>query len=339
MAAGQVLVDHNAKERVEPASITKLMTAYLVFSALKQGSLKLEQEITVSEKAWKAEGSRMFIEVNKQVSIDDLLKGMIVQSGNDASIALAEAVSGSEEAFAQKMNEEAKRLGMANTQFKNATGLPDKDHYSNAEDLAKLATALIRDYPEAYARYYSLKEFTYNKIRQPNRNRLLFLDPTADGVKTGFTDAAGYCLVGSAKRGERRLLSVVMGTASDNARAQESLKLLNFGFLQYDAAQLYAKDQTVSELKVWKGDASKVKAGFFKNFVLSIPQGQAANIKTELISKQPLIAPIPQGTEVATLRVSLGDKSLGEYPVFALEEVKEAGFFGRIWDTILMWFS
>ena len=338
-SSGQELAAQAPDERIEPASLTKLMTAYLVFSALKQGSINLEQTILVSEKAWKAPGSRMFIKVNTQVKIDDLIKGMIVQSGNDASVALAETVGGSEENFAQMMNQEAQRMGMKSTSFRNATGLPDPDHYTTARDLATLSGKLIRDFPEEYAKYYSIKSFEYNKIKQPNRNRLLWLDPTVDGLKTGFTDAAGYCLISSASREGRRLLSIVLGTDSERARIQESLKLLNFGFQSYDAVRLYSKDQEVSRLKVWKGGSATVKAGFSDDFVLAVPKGYANRIKTELISKQPLIAPVEAGQVVGTLQVKLDDKIFGEYPVVAVETVSSAGIFGRAIDTIRLWFN
>ena len=253
LESGQELASQAPDERMEPASLTKLMTAYLTFAALKQGTIKLDQMVTVSENAWKSQGSRMFIQVDTQVEIEDLIKGMIVQSGNDACVALAEAISGSEDNFAQMMNREAQRLGMKASSFRNSAGMPDPQHYTTARDLAILAGALIRDFPDEYAKYYSLKEFRYNKITQPNRNRLLWLDPTVDGVKTGHTDGAGYCLISSAKRGPRRLLSIVLGTKSDGVRTQESLKLLNFGFQFYDGVQLYANNQAVSDLKVWKG--------------------------------------------------------------------------------------
>jgi D-alanyl-D-alanine carboxypeptidase (penicillin-binding protein 5/6) len=334
---GQELMSQSPDVRVEPASLTKLMTAYLSFSAVKQGTLKLEQLLPVSEKAWKAEGSKMFIAPDKPVSVDDLLKGMIVQSGNDACIALAEAIAGSEEAFAQMMNHEAQRLGLRNTQFRNATGLPDPQHYSTARDLALLARALIRDFPEFYAKYYSMKEFRYNSITQPNRNRLLWLDPTVDGVKTGHTESAGFCLIASAKRGPRRLISVVLGTASDAVRAQESLKLLNFGFQYFDAVKLYDKDQALSQLRVFKGSENTVKVGFGDDFVLSLPKGAAARLKVQLVSQQPLLAPIGLGQPVATLKVFIDDKPWGEYSVTALQEVPLAGFFGRLWDAIRLW--
>jgi D-alanyl-D-alanine carboxypeptidase (penicillin-binding protein 5/6) len=326
-------------ERLEPASLTKLMTAYLTFAAIKQGTIKLDQMIPVSEKAWKTQGSRMFIQVNTQVKVEDLIKGMIVQSGNDACVALSEAVAGSEDNFAQMMNREAQRLGMKASSFRNSTGLPDPQHYTSARDLATLAGALIRDFPEDYAKYYSIKEFRYNNISQPNRNRLLWIDPTVDGVKTGHTDAAGYCLISSAKRGPRRLLAVVLGTSSDSVRAQESLKLLNYGFQFYDAMQLYAKNEAVSSLKVWKGEAKVVKAGFLNDFIVAVPKGYGPKVKAELVSQQPLMAPVTQGQVVGTMKVSIDGKPYGEYPVVAIEAVPVAGIFGRMIDTIRLWFN
>ena len=337
--SGQELASQAADERLEPASLTKLMTAYLTFAALKQGAIKIDQMVTVSERAWKAEGSRMFIQIGTQVKVDDLIKGMIVQSGNDACVALAEAIAGNEEVFAEMMNREAQRLGMKSTSFRNAAGMPDPQHYTTARDLAKLAGALIRDFPEDYAKYYSIKEFRYNNITQPNRNRLLWIDPTVDGVKTGHTEAAGYCLISSAKRGPRRLLSIVLGTQSDKARAQESLKLLNYGFQFYDAVPLYTKDQVVSTLKVWKGKESTVKAGFPQDFIISVPKGFAPRLKSELVSKQPLMAPVSAGQVVATLRVTLDGKPYGDYPVLAIDAVPLAGIFGRAIDTMRLWFN
>jgi D-alanyl-D-alanine carboxypeptidase (penicillin-binding protein 5/6) len=339
VGSGQELASQAADERLEPASLTKLMTAYLTFAALKQGTIKLEQMIPVSEKAWKAQGSRMFIQVNTQVKTDDLIKGMIVQSGNDACVALSEAIAGSEDNFVQMMNREAQRLGMKATSFRNAAGMPDPQHYTTARDLATLTVALIRDFPAEYARYYSIKEFRYNNITQPNRNRLLWLDPTVDGVKTGHTDAAGYCLISSAKRGPRRLLSIVLGAANDGVRAQESLKLLNYGFLFYDAVQLYAKNQAISNLKVWKGSEKTVKAGFADDFILAVPKGLAPRIKTELLSRQPLLAPVTAGQVVGTLKVTLDDKPYGDYPVVAIEAVPVAGIFGRMIDSVRLWFN
>ncbi len=338
-ASGQQLAAQAPDQRLEPASLTKLMTAYLAFSALKQGTIKLDQTVPVSQKAWKTGGSRMFIQVGTQVKVEDLLKGMIVQSGNDACVALAEAIAGDEENFAQMMTREAQRLGMKDSSFRNSSGLPDPQHYTTARDLAILAGALIRDFPEDYAKYYSMKEFRYNNITQPNRNRLLYIDPTVDGLKTGHTEAAGYCLVSSAKRGSRRLISVVLGAASDSTRAQESLKLLNYGFQFYDAVQLYATNEAVSSLKVWKGQQSTVKIGFTNDLVIAVPKGFGPKIKTELVSQQPLIAPVSLGQVLATLKVSIDDKPYGDYPVLALEAVPAAGILGRLIDTIRLWFN
>ena len=337
-STGQALASYNPDDRVEPASLTKLMTAYVVLAALKEGKLTPTQAVPVSERAWKTPGSRMFIEPKKPVTVDELLRGMIVQSGNDACIALAEAVAGSEEAFAQMMNREAQRLGLKATRFANATGLSDPQHYSTARDLGALAAALIRDYPEHYP-LYALREYTYNRITQANRNRLLWLDPAVDGVKTGHTENAGYCLVASAKRGPRRLLSVVMGAASDGMRTQESQKLLNFGFQFFDAVKLYGKDQEVSRLRVWKGAQNTVRAGFLEDFTLSLPKGMAENLKASLVSQQPLMAPVLKGQRIATLKLSLDDRPYGEYPVVALETVPVAGLIGRAWDAMRLWFE
>ena len=335
-ATGQTLADKDADARIEPASLTKLMTAYITFSKLKEGTLKADQVVPVSTKAWRMEGSRMFIEPNKPVSVDELIRGVIVQSGNDACVALAEAIAGSEEAFAQLMNKEAARLGLKNTHFENATGLPNPSHLTTVRDLSVLATALIRDFPEFYP-IYSVKEYTYNKIKQPNRNRLLFLDPSVDGVKTGHTDSAGYCLIASAKRNDRRLLSVVVGTTSDSVRAQESQKLLNWGYLAYDTVKVYGANQAVTEPRVWKGKENTVKAGFLNDFVLSVPKGEADKLKATVVSQQPLLAPIAKGQQIGTLQLALGDKPIGEYPLVAIDEVPEAGWFGRLWDALRLW--
>ncbi|OFZ93484.1 MAG: peptidase [Betaproteobacteria bacterium RIFCSPLOWO2_02_67_12] len=337
LASGQVLAAERADERFEPASLTKLMTAYLVFAAVRDKKLSLEQTANVSERAWRAAGSRMFIEPRRPVSVDELIRGMVVQSGNDACIALAEAVAGSEEVFAQMMNREAQRLGMRETKFMNSTGLPDPQHYSTARDLHLLAAALIRDFPAEYALYYTQREFRYNNITQHNRNRLLWLDPTVDGVKTGYTEAAGYCLIASAKRGPRRLLSVLLGSTSETARAQESQKLLNWGFQFFDAVKLYDKGQAVKEIEVWKADKRLLKAGLRADLVVSVPKGQADRIKAELLAPQPLLAPVAEGQRVGLMRVSFDGKPFGEYPVVALEAAAPAGIFGRAWDTLRLW--
>jgi D-alanyl-D-alanine carboxypeptidase (penicillin-binding protein 5/6) len=337
-ASGQVLAQQNPDTRIEPASLTKLMTAYVAFGAIKQGQIKRDQNVTVSENAWKTDGSKMFIEPRKAVTVDELLQGVIVQSGNDACIALAELIAGTEEKFVELMNREAKRLGLKDTSFANSTGLTQAQHYATVRDLATLSQALIRDFPEFYP-LYSQKQFRYNNITQPNRNRLLWLDPSVDGLKTGHTSAAGYCLISSSLRGPRRLISVVVGATSDNARAQESLKLLNYGFQNYDAVRLYAKDQAISELRVYKGSRRLVKAGFTEDFVISMPKGANDRIKVELVSRQPLMAPLQTGQPVGTLKLSLDGKLVGEYAVQSLEDVGVAGFFGRIWDAILLFFQ
>ena len=337
LSSGQVLAAEKAGERVEPASLTKIMTAYVVYQALREKRLALDQQVMASARAWRAPGSRMFIEPGKPVTVEELIRGIVVQSGNDASIALAEAVAGSEEAFVQVMNREAARLGMKNTRFANATGLPDPQHYTTAEDLYLLAGALIRDFPEEYGRYYGQKEFRYNHIAQPNRNRLLWLDPSVDGVKTGHTEAAGYCLIASSSRGGRRLLSVLLGATSESARAQESQKLLNWGFQFFDSVKLHKGSDPVKALEVWKGAAEEVKAGFEDDIIVTVPKGDLEKLKAELVSQQPLVAPVKQGQRIGTLRVSYEGKPLGEYPLVALEGVGTAGIFGRTWDTLRLW--
>jgi D-alanyl-D-alanine carboxypeptidase (penicillin-binding protein 5/6) len=337
--SGQILTSELPDERVEPASLTKMMTAYLTFAAIKQKTIALNQTVPVSERAWRTGGSKMFIQVGTQVLVEDLIKGMEIQSGNDACIALAEAIAGSEEAFAQMMNREAQRLNMKNTHFMNSNGLPDPQHYTTARDLSILASALVRDFPEEYAKYYSMKEFRYNNITQQNRNRLIWIDPTADGIKTGHTEAAGYCLVGSAKRGPRRLISVVLGAKSDATRTSESQKLLNWGFQFYEPVQISAKGQEVASLRVWKGEANLIKAGFASDLSIAVPTGFAAKVTKEFVAQPKLIAPIQQGQVLGTLKVSLDGKPLGEYPVLALENVPQAGILGRLIDTIRLWFA
>ena len=339
MSSGQVLTSEKPDERIEPASLTKLMTAYLTFAALHKKTLALDTPVTVSQRAWKTGGSKMFIRVDTQVTVDDLIKGMIVQSGNDACVALAEAIAGSEESFAQLMNREAKRLGMNSSSFTNSTGLPDPQLYTTARDLATLASALIRDFPEEYKRYYSMKEFRYNNITQPNRNRLLFIDASVDGVKTGHTEAAGYCLISSALRDKRRLLSVVLGAKNDATRASESLKLLNWGFSSYDALTLYAKDQPVDTLRVWKGAQPTVKAGFANDFTIVVPKGYSDKIKSEFVPPTRLSAPLEAGQKLGTLKVTIDGKLYGEYPVLALENVPLAGILGRTIDSVKLWFN
>jgi D-alanyl-D-alanine carboxypeptidase (penicillin-binding protein 5/6) len=338
LTVDQPIVAHDSDARAEPASLTKLMTAYLVFSALEKKSIALDQQVPVSEKAWKTGGSRMFIEPRKPVTVAELLRGMIVQSGNDATVALAELIAGSEDVFAQMMNREAQRLGMKSTNFTNASGWPDAKHYSTARDLAILASALIRDFPEYY-KLYALKEFRYNNITQQNRNRLLWLDPNVDGVKTGHTEQAGYCLIASATRGTRRLRSVVLGARSDSQRAQESQKLLNYGFQFYDAVRVYEKGQAISTLRVWKGAQNELKAGLPEDLYVVLPRGEADKLTADFVSQQPLIAPVSQGQTVGTIRLALDGKPFGEHSAGALEGVAVAGFCGRMWDTIRLWWN
>jgi serine-type D-Ala-D-Ala carboxypeptidase (penicillin-binding protein 5/6) len=337
VSSGQILMAEKPDERVEPASLTKLMTAYVVFQALRDKKLTLDQQVNVSERAWRSPGSRMFIQPRRPVSVDELIRGMVVQSGNDACIALAEAAAGAEAVFVQMMNREAGRLGMKGTKFMNTTGLPDPQHYTTAQDLYLLTAALVRDFPKEYAQYYSQKEFRYNNITQPNRNRLLWLDPSVDGVKTGHTEAAGYCLIASSNRGGRRLISVLLGSTSESMRAQESQKLLNWGFQFFDSVKLHPANQSVKAIEVWKGTGNEVKAGFKSEIVITVPKGEAEKLKAELLTQQPLLAPVAQGQRVGTLRVSHDGKPVGEYPLVALEGVAVAGMFGRAWDTLRLW--
>ena len=340
-ATGQVLASHEADTRLEPASLTKVMTTYLVADALAQKTLTLQQPVTVSERAWRTQGSRSFVPVNKGVTVDELFKGMVIQSGNDASVALAEAIGGSEDAFAGMMNRTAQRMGLKDTNFLNASGYfegPAPTHYSTARDLARLAAALIRDHPETHA-LHATKEYTYNGIRQFNRNRLLWADPTVDGLKTGHSNAAGFCLIATAKRGPRRLISVVLGTASEEARARDSLNLLNWGFTGFDAVKLYDKGQAISQLKVFKGVQNVVKAGFAEDFVVSVPRGSADKLSVQLVSQQPLLAPVAAGAVVGTLKLAVAGQPWGEYPVVAQEAVPVAGLLGRLWDDLRLFFQ
>jgi D-alanyl-D-alanine carboxypeptidase (penicillin-binding protein 5/6) len=337
LSSGQTLAAQQADERVEPASLTKIMTAYVVFQALREKKLALPQQVRVSERAWRAPGSRMFIEPRRPVSVEELIRGMVVQSGNDACIALAEAVAGNEDVFVQMMNREAARLGLKNTRYVNSTGLPDPQHYTTAQDLYLLAAALIRDFPDEYAQFYSQKEFRYNNISQPNRNRLLWLDPSVDGVKTGHTEAAGYCLIASSRRGGRRLLSVLLGSTSEATRAQESLKLLNWGYQFFDSVKLQAAGSPVRSLEVWKGAARNVPVGVGADLFVTVPKGEADKLKAELVSQQPLEAPLTKGQRVGVLRVTHDGKAFGEYPLITLQAVAAAGFFGRTWDTLRLW--
>jgi serine-type D-Ala-D-Ala carboxypeptidase (penicillin-binding protein 5/6) len=333
-ANGIKLAGSKEDAKVEPASLTKIMSAYLVFSAIREGKLKLDETLTPSDKAFHSEGSRMFLPQGKPARVDDLIRGMIVQSGNDATLTLAEHIGGTEENFVAQMNDLAKKLGMTETHFENSTGLPSKDHYSSARDMATIANALIRDFPEEYRTYYSQKEFTYNGITQPNRNRLLWLDPNVDGMKTGHTESAGYCLVASARRGERRLISVVTGTASDQARTIESQKLLNYGFQYFDTVKLYQANQTVKAVPIYRGSRNLLRLGFPRTFFLTLPRGTANKIQAQVITKQPILAPIHLGQAAGTLRIWADGKFVGDFSLLALDNVGVAGIFGRGWDNL-----
>jgi len=341
---GQVLAAHEPDLKVEPASLTKIMTAYLAFDALREKRITLDQRPAVSQAAYKAIGSRMFVEPTKPATVEELLNGVIVQSGNDASIVLAETLGGTEESFAEQMNRAAQRMGMRNTNFRNSTGLPDPQHYTTARDLATLAQRLIEDFPDQYT-MYSKREYTYNNIRQPNRNRLLAIDPSVDGMKTGHTDAAGYCLIASARRdmpgigGTRRLISVVLGAASESARAIESQKLLNFGYQNFEVVRIQAKDKAAGTYEVWKGSKPSVDGGFDRDVLVSVPRGQAGQVKAEIERVQPLIAPIAQGQQIGTLRVRIGDQLVTERPLMAMSTVEPAGWFGRTWDSLRLMLS
>ena len=335
---GHVIVEHNSKQRLPPASLTKIMTSYIASSVIKLGTLRLEEEVNISEKAWRMEGSRMFIQEGTQVTVGDLLKGIIIQSGNDASVALAEHIAGAEDAFADVMNQQAQVLGMSDSHFMNATGLPDENHYTTASDLAKLTKALIVDYPEHY-KLYSEKYFTFNDIRQPNRNQLLWRDKSVDGVKTGHTDAAGYCLVASAERDGMRLISVVMGTESEQARATESQKLLTYGFRYYETIRLYEASTSLKTVKVWGGEESSVELGLAEEVVITVQRGAKDELEASLDVQGVIEAPLKIGQMIGKLRITAGEEVIAEVPLVALKAIEEAGFFMSMWDSIMLFFT
>lgn len=341
LSTGQTLAAREADTPIEPASLTKLMTAYLVFQALENGKLQLNQDVPVSERAWRTGmtgASRTFIKVNTRVGVDDLIKGMIIQSGNDATVALAEAVGGTVEGFVDMMNRQAQAFGLKATSFKNPEGLTAPGHTSTARELSIIAARLITDFPQSLP-YYSMREFTYNGIKQSNRNLLLWRDPTVDGLKTGYTDAAGYCLIATAKRpmpggAQRRLLSVVAGTASAQARANESQKLLNWGYSAFDVVKLFDANQAVSTAPVWKGEANTVRLGRTQPVAVVVPRGQAAAVKTTVTRSDPLLAPLSKGQQVGTLKVTVAGQPWQEMPLQTLEAVPSAGWLGRAWDAL-----
>ncbi len=339
-ASGAVLVNHQGTQRLPPASLTKLMTSHVAALELQRGRLKETDTVLISEKAWRMGGSKMFVMVGNQVAVSDLLRGIIVQSGNDASIAIAEHIAGSEDTFASMMNQEARRLGMADTQFKNATGWPDPEHYSSALDMAKLARAIILEDPDHYS-LYKEKEFVWNGIKQPNRNLLLWRDPSVDGLKTGHTEEAGYCLVASGKRDATRLIAVVFGTDSEAARATETAKLLGYGFSFFESRVFHKKGEAIQTPVVWKGAAPSVKAGVASDFAVALPKRGAAGYQTRVVLKDgDLIAPIAAGTALGRVELVTADgKLVSQAPLVALETVEEGGFFRRMWDGIRLFFK
>lgn len=333
---GQTIAAQNPEQSVEPASLTKIMTVYMTFDALKENRITREQQVPVSEKAWKTPGSRMFIEPRKPVNVDEIIQGIVVQSGNDASVAIAETLAGTEEAFAQQMTQKARDLGMTDTTFKNASGLPDPEHITTVRDLAILAQRMIADHPDNY-RVYSQREFTYNNIKQANRNRLLWADPSVDGMKTGHTEAAGYCLVSTAQRGERRVISVLVGAESESTRAEESLKLLNWAFQNFDTVKLVDAGKAAIEARVWEGTTETASLGTTDAIWLTIPRGKTGDVQLLAQRPDPLIAPLEAGQRVGTLTLTVDGKPLRTLPLDVLSSVEQAGFFGRAIDQLKLW--
>lgn len=336
--SGRVLAEGNADARLEPASLTKMMTIYTVANTLKEGKVKLTDEVPISEKAWKMDGSRMFVEVGSRVPLEELMKGDIIQSGNDASVALAEYVSGSEEVFASLMNQNAARLGMNGTHFVNSTGLHDPDHYTTARDLARLAVALVGDFPDVY-KWFSVREFTYNNITQHNRNKLLARDPTVDGIKTGYHEAAGYCLAASALRDGMRLIAIVLGSQNERTRADAAQALLGYGFRFYETRKVYGVSQPVEKLRVWKGERESVDLGVARDLYITIPRGQEKLLSIAAEMSGDPIAPIAQGERRGTLKLSFDGQEIASLPLVALHAVPQAGFVGRAVDSVKLWFQ
>ncbi len=334
-ASGKIIAASNSEQRLPPASITKLMTAYVVSHELEAGNIALSDDVRISEKAWRMVGSRSFIEVNTKVSVEVLLRGMIIQSGNDAAVALAEHIAGSEDTFAQMMNQYAQQLGMFNTNYRNSTGLPDPEHYTTAHDIAILAAAIIRDFPDHYA-WYAEKEFTYNNITQHNRNKLLWRDATVDGLKTGHTEEAGYCLTASAERSGMRLISVVLGTRSENARAQETQKLFNYGFRFFESHDLYEAQQKIADSKVWKGETDLVNVGLAESLAVTVPRGRYKELVATSNIQSPIVAPITAGQVLGEVTINLGDELIATRELVALEDINEGSWWRQLIDTILM---
>ena len=335
--SGRVLAEKDSDKRIEPASITKLMTAYLVDKAIADGDVALGEMVTISEKAWRMKGSKMFVEVGKQVSVDELLKGLIIQSGNDASVALAEHIAGSESAFAGYMNHQAELLGMSNTNFVNATGWPDENHYSSARDIAILTQAVIREFPDSY-RHYREKEFTYNKIRQFNRNRLLWSDDSVDGVKTGHTEAAGFCLVSSAKRSEMRLISVVLGAGSDKSRTQSSQALINYGFRFFETHRLYQAKEILKTARIWYGDQEQISMGVGRDIHITIPRGRYRDLDASMEIDSEISAPVAQGQQLGQVSIKLDDELIVAEDIVAMQAVEEGSLIHWAVDSIKLMF-
>ncbi len=332
---GKVLAENNADVKLAPASLTKIMSVYVVFREISNGHLHLDDLVTISQKAWETPGSRMFIEVGNQVKVEDLLKGVIIQSGNDASVALAEHIAGDETTFADMMNQHAERLGMKNSHFQDSNGLPIDNHYTTARDLAILSQALIKEFPDYY-RWFSQKEFTFNSIVQHNRNQLLSRDETVDGIKTGFTDAAGYCLVASALRNDMRLISVVMGASSPNARANENQNLLNYGFRFFEAHKLYQGKTSLAEARVWKGDTKNLQLGLAEDLYATIPRGHYNDLKAVINIDKKITAPVKEGTKLGTVNVTLKNEVVANKDLIALKSVEQGNIFQRIYDSAMM---
>lgn len=333
--SGQILAEENANEHMEPASLTKMMTAYTVIHELQAENIKLTNKVLISEKAWRMEGSRMFIKVNTRVTVKELLRGMIIQSGNDASVALAEHVAGSEDAFVHLMNGHARSLGMHNTHFINSTGLPDPDHYTTPADMALLAAAIIRQEPEFYS-WYAEKKYKYNNIEQYNRNKLLWRDESVDGIKTGHTESAGYCLVASAKRKEMRLITVVMGTTSEDARARESQKLLNYGFRFFETHRLYGAMDPLKTLRIWKGETENLQLGLARDLYVTVPRGQYKNLNASMTVDKAIVAPVKKGEAFGNVSIKLGEELLADRKLEALQDIQEGGLVDRLIDQVMM---
>jgi D-alanyl-D-alanine carboxypeptidase (penicillin-binding protein 5/6) len=336
--SGRVLAENNSDKSVEPASITKLMTAYVIFNELQAGNIALTDIVTISEKAWRTQGSRMFVEVGKQVSVEDLLQGMIIQSGNDATVALAEFIAGSEETFAALMNKHAEEIGLTGSHFLNSTGLPDTDHYMTAKDIAHLAALVIAKYPEYY-HWYSQKEFTFNDITQYNRNKLLWRDDSVDGLKTGYTESAGYCLVTSAKKDNMRLITVVLGTGSANARVDASQALLSYGFRFFETHKLYDAGTQLTSSRVWKGSREIIPLGLDETLYVTIPRGQYKALDASMSIDNRIVAPVSEGQSFGAVLVKLGDDVIADQPLVSLQNISEGSFWQRISDEALLYFE